>query len=70
MLSIKEMTTHLKCQKMMWRLAMKMLIRGKGDTRRKRYAVRFIIRNEHHDNVKDQYMWHRAEGLEICPGAA
>lgn len=49
---------------------MKMLIRGKGDTRRKRYAVRFIIRNEHHDNVKDQYMWHRAEGLEICPGAA
>jgi len=63
-----EMTTHLKCQKMMWRLAMKMLIREKGDIQRKRYAVRFINRNEHHDNVKE--MWQRAEGLEICPGAA
>lgn len=54
----------------MWRLAMKMLIRGKGDIQRKRYAVRFINRNEHHDNVKDQYMWQRAEGLEICRVAA
>jgi len=51
-------------------MAMKILIRGKGDTQRKRNAVSFINRNEHHDNVKYQYMWHRAEGLEICPGAA
>jgi hypothetical protein len=55
---------------MMWRFAMKMLIRGKGDTQRKRYAVRFINRNGHHDNVKDQYMWQTAVGLENCPGAA
>jgi len=51
-------------------MAMKILIRGKGDTQRKRNAVSFINRNEHHDNVKYQYMWHRAERLEICPGAA
>ena len=68
-MSIKEMTTHLKCKKMMWRLAVKMLIRGKGYIQRKRYTVRFIKRNEHHDNVKDQYTWQRAEGLQICPGA-
>jgi len=54
---------------MMWKLAMKMLIRGKGDIQRQRYAVRFINRNEHHDDVKKQYIWQRAEGLEICPGA-
>jgi hypothetical protein len=47
-----------------------MLIRGKGDIQRKSYVVRFINRNEHHDNVKDQYMRQRAERLEICPGAA
>jgi hypothetical protein len=55
-LSIKEMIIYLKCQKMTWKLAMKMLIRGKGDIQRKKYAVRFITRNEHHDNVRDQYM--------------
>lgn len=56
-LSIKEITIYLKSQKMTWKLAMKMLIQGKGDIHRKKYAVRFITRNEHHDNVKDQYMW-------------
>ena len=49
---------------------MKLIIREKGDIQRKRYAVRFINRNEHHDNVKDQYTWQRAEGLEIYSGAA